>query len=719
MGNTSNKDGGKDPSQRKIEDLIVEHQLEDKYFFKLSIPTPETWMELACQGSDRVFARTTMVKAVVQHFLPPNGAPGQPRHDPVLYFLNSQAYLTHLPFCANICHALSEFLDEPEHCYSHEFNLRNYKAFPRQFVLLSIVFYGDSQVFAVELWPGDNLPPQAILETHEMLRNACYFGDKLKWRAASPLHMGLLQQVPQPNFHPECILLDSDLFAGVSYQPLHMGVAFGICRIWRNGSRTEEVLREAGTNGADSQSIGVDSTGAPIVDKRTILVAEELPLDLNPVRGLVTAQLQTPLCHVALLCSNRGTPNMALKTALTDFAKYDGKLVQLLVNHGDFTLAEATEDQEVAWLAQKSLLQKRSCPPLKVDTSIPGPILLRDVQIPEDLLSTDPKLPLATAISNSIGSKALNLARFLQWGLKPCNNTGNNVSFIIPFYYFVHYVRGVAAEEIAMLSDPAVNEDSAKTLCSTIRERILGGSLPTEWQLLEAVEQHIEDWKKVVCFNQSRNEPFTADGVIFRSSTNCEDLPGFPSAGLYVSEPVTDPGKAQFEKAILKVWASVFLEKAYLERREFGITEKEVSMAILVMPLLRSCVKANGVAVTTNPFRVDLGGNYLNVQLGSVAVTDSCNGKTPEQVMFIRDGFRDLTIEYIASSNLLPPGEHIITTELATPLNRLLGSIGNGFRVFHTPESMTNAADVEFLILKNNEIVILQARPVKIQHRPR
>ena len=79
---------------------------------------------------------------------------------------------------------------------------------------------------------------------------------------------------------------------------------------------------------------------------------------------------------------------------------------------------------------------------------------------------------------------------------------------------------------------------------------------------------------------------------------------GFPSAGLYLSEKVETSSHdsaddwLKIENAVLRVWASTYLDKAFLERRDFGINENDVCMAILVMPLLSSCIKANGVAVT-------------------------------------------------------------------------------------------------------------------------
>ncbi|MDE3125174.1 MAG: hypothetical protein KGK14_06645, partial [Bacteroidota bacterium] len=166
---------------------------------------------------------------------------------------------------------------------------------------------------------------------------------------------------------------------------------------------------------------------------------------------------------------------------------------------------------------------------------------------------------------NSIGSKALNLARFLQWDIKQVNNSGSNVSFVIPFYFFHNYIQTVVPKEnFEKLADSNTDESTAVTICAQIREAILSGSIPSDWKLIDQVETFMNEWKSSISFKESAGRPFYADGAIFRSSTNCEDLPGFPSAGLYISEPLTDLSPKQIETAILKVWASVYLEKAYL-----------------------------------------------------------------------------------------------------------------------------------------------------------
>src|SRR5690606_33836733 len=71
--------------------------------------------------------------------------------------------------------------------------------------------------------------------------------------------------------------------------------------------------------------------------------------------------------------------------------------------------------------------------------------------------------------------------------------------------------------------------------------------------------------------------------IRFRSSTNAEDLDGFTGAGLYESKTgdPTDPDDHVFDE-LKKVWASVWLFRAFEERSFRSIDHMSVGMAMLV-----------------------------------------------------------------------------------------------------------------------------------------
>jgi hypothetical protein len=138
-------------------------------------------------------------------------------------------------------------------------------------------------------------------------------------------------------------------------------------------------------------------------------------------------------------------------------------------------------------------------------------------------------------------------------------------------------------------------------------------------------------------------------------------------------------------------------------------------MAVVVIPLLKSSVKAKGVRLTINPFRSDLGSAYANAQVGTVAVTDSCRGQIAEQVLFV---MAKVAIQYIASSSLLKSGEYIIDRIIGAKLHLALITLREMFEptyCFRASLTLCNAMDVEFFVLEKNDLVIVQARPVTYQ----
>jgi phosphoenolpyruvate synthase/pyruvate phosphate dikinase len=82
---------------------------------------------------------------------------------------------------------------------------------------------------------------------------------------------------------------------------------------------------------------------------------------------------------------------------------------------------------------------------------------------------------------------------------------------------------------------------------------------------------------------------FGAEGLIFlRSSTNAEDLPGYAGAGLHDSCGNVKVRRDALELYIKKVWASIWNERAFYDRREHGIDQTGVYMAVLFQQMIRS-----------------------------------------------------------------------------------------------------------------------------------
>ena len=75
--------------------------------------------------------------------------------------------------------------------------------------------------------------------------------------------------------------------------------------------------------------------------------------------------------------------------------------------------------------------------------------------------------------------------------------------------------------------------------------------------------------------------------LMLRSSANVEDLAGLSGAGLYDSiTNVRRDDPESIERALKKVWASLFSRRAMLARASLGIHPKDAHMAVLVQPQL-------------------------------------------------------------------------------------------------------------------------------------
>ena len=122
-----------------------------------------------------------------------------------------------------------------------------------------------------------------------------------------------------------------------------------------------------------------------------------------------------------------------------------------------------------------------------------------------------------------------------------------------------------------------------------------------------------------------------AEGAIFRSTSNCEDLPGFNGAGLYDTVPNVK-GKKALGEAIKTVWASLWNLRAVDERSAFGIDHRQVFASVMVQ--VGVSATAAGVLVSTNLYdRRDDDGFTINAKWGlGMRVVEGV--KIPEQIIF-------------------------------------------------------------------------------------
>jgi phosphoenolpyruvate synthase/pyruvate phosphate dikinase len=207
----------------------------------------------------------------------------------------------------------------------------------------------------------------------------------------------------------------------------------------------------------------------------------------------------------------------------------------------------------------------------------------------------------------------------------------------------------------------------------------------------------------------------------FRTSTNSEDLDGFPCAGCYESQTGDPKNWDSVLDAVRGAWSSIWLFRTFEERSFYGIDHHSVGMALLVHHNFPA-EEANGVAVTNNVF--DVAGIepafYINVQWGGDAeVVHPPAGVTADSFLYFFDN-PNQPVTFIAHSNLIPDGETVLTASQTHELGVALSAIHERFSAAYGPQSGNNgwyAMDVEFKFDDMDQadgkphLFIKQARP--------
>jgi hypothetical protein len=412
-----------------------------------------------------------------------------------------------------------------------------------------------------------------------------------------------------------------------------------------------------------------------------------------------------------VLARNRGTPNMGLRhaTTLADFASKNGKLVRLTVNAFDYQIATVTtEEAEAYWAAH----------PL-TPVTVPAPDLtvtdLRDIETVTVHTDDAPYVTFKAIqdATRTFGAKAANYSVFSTDPTIP-----HKPAFAIPVFYYNQYMveNGIFDRVRAFETDTQFTADATvrATALKKLRDDILATDLNADFKA-----------KLKAKFDAK----FPGVALRFRSSTNAEDLDGFPCAGCYDShtgDPNDPDGNfngdqvAAASVAIRKTWATVWNERTYDERKLHSIDHTQVAMALLVHTNFPA-EEANGVAVTNNIF--DTSGNapgfYINVQYGGqYEVVHPPAG-------IISDSFLNLfsapgqPIIYYTHSNVLPTGRDTVLTNLQiNQLGQALDVIHRRFQsAYQKSPTAWYGMDVEFKFddyantAESPTLYVKQARP--------
>lgn len=607
--------------------------------FAERISSADVWDALAFKPGTATLPGTEVVKTVYD------------RTDGKLYFLQSERWPIHYFFA-------KRFLSSAEHPIGDEgaFNKREYHQPDRRFILGTVSRY-PGNVWAYELYAGDDLSLEETAKMFGVVKDRVHFGKDLRYRPAPHGH-----EVDPRTATMFPVVTTNELFGHVKYQGLELGEAFGFLRVFRAGDK-------------------YDGTTLRPFD---IVVLASLPEDIPVVSGVISDEVQAPLGHINLLCHNRKTPNMYAKgaTSRDDVKALEGKLVRLSVEPGGFKLEAATQkDAEASWEKKRP---KETMRPPRDD---------KDIGLP-----TLDKLNLADI--PRVGAKTAQLGLVTQLAKGKYRVPKG---FALPMAAYAKFLKANGFDK--QISDMLANADFQRSPAE--REKRLG-------TLREAMEKAPIPADIVDSLMKRMAEVLPPGKVRLRSSTNSEDLPGFNGAGLYRSTRVDPKSKADVERGLHTVWSSVWLWPAHEERLWYRIDSGAVGMAILVQESVDDDI-INGVAITENPFSQGQPAFFVNAQLSkdNGSVTGARGNEVPEQVLLYNyedgEGTERLSLSSRAG------GKPILETQDLKNMRTALRLIHDGF-TGDTYGMSGKAVDVEFLVTKDKrEIVVVQARPFTVE----
>jgi hypothetical protein len=570
--------------------------------------------------------------------------------DDALYVQNSTRFEIHYAFAST--HLSGNGL--PVIGSLADFNAEQYFMPDRRFLLGAITYYEQPDVWALELAPYDTMSTEMIEELFVRVKESIYFGKVLAYHPTSAAQEQAA--VDLPDSIP--VVTTDEIYAGIDYQPLSLGTGIGRLHFTT-----------------------ADALATEYVSYQDIVVLDEAPNDISVVQGLITEGFQTPLSHVNVLSRNRGTPNMGLRGALTDprLTAYAEQLVKLTVAGDSWTIGPATEAEAEQWWADHA-----PTPP-----DLPALDLTKTEIVDIEDVTPEPATgeSLRDAIRGAVPAYGGKAAHYSI--LRRTANVPIKKAFAIPVYYYHQFMtdNGFYDRVTALLADPQFTTDPAirDAALAQLRADILAA--PLDPAFLASVQAKLTEYPE-------------APEIRFRSSSNSEDLDGFPCAGCYNSYTGTIADAASLATAIKKVYADVWSFRTFEIRTYYQVPHDSVGMALLVHHNFPD-EEANGVTVTANPF--DASGLdpafYVNVQTGGdYEVVAPPPGVTSDQILYYFDQPNQPTV-YIAHSNLIAPGTTVLSATQLHDLGTALAAIRDRFSPAYGPAAGNTgwyAMDCEF-----------------------
>ncbi|MCA9424618.1 MAG: VCBS repeat-containing protein [Candidatus Omnitrophica bacterium] len=484
-----------------------------------------------------------------------------------------------------------------------------------------------------------------------------------------------------------------------TYEALTVGTNYGRVRLL-----TVPELAEANANGT--------------ISWQDILVLDVTPFDIEGVQAaVITGSPQGELSHVALRTARRGTPNAFIANPHEVFAPYENQLIRLTLDENEYSIdPNVTLQQAQAWWDENR-------------PSVPNPL-------PPNLEYTEFDNVLDMNISDSsdlvgkFGGKVAGLAR--MYSFLPAEN--QIPAFGIPFHYYHEFMT--ANTLTIREGEDFVTVTFQEYLESLLEDPVFQGDPEYRASRLEGFRNIIEN-RSVVDPNLvtaliSRIEQVygsTSTMVRFRSSSNSEDALIFNGAGLYDSTSVCpedtldgdelgpshcfsgQDDERTIERALRKVWASLWNFRAFEEREYYQIPQDEAAMAILVS-LAFPDEASNGVAFTGDPIAGSDAGYVINVQIGDFSTVQPDPGILPELDILKVENGQVTEINRSRQSTLLPEGEFVLSDEQLHRLGATMAIVDASMPIDlegHTRDEVL--FDMEFKFTQSGDMIFKQIRP--------
>jgi pyruvate, water dikinase len=474
------------------------------------------------------------------------------------------------------------------------------------------------------------------------------------------------------------------------------------------------------------------------VGPRDLLVVEGASEDIGLVAGLVTALPQNVHSHLNLRLREKAIPNARIADVLDDqaLAQLDGRLARLDVTEATAALAPALlEDAEAFWARRMPAVV---LPPADLDETRLLPFEV-----------------IAAGDADAYGSKAANLGE-----LHAVLPEGNRVAgFGIPFSLYRDWMAetGMSARVEALLDDPRTAADAGfrRAALAALRDSV--EDAPVASALIARLAAAAE---------AAYGAGYATRPIRLRSSSNVEDGTALSGAGLHDSsrgcfaddqdgddagpsrclseaeraEMAAELARRQAElamfpdrswlhalvndlssdltkersvaRALRKVYAGLWNDRAYEERAYFRIDHRTALMGVAVNPSF-VLERADAVAVTNLGGGETGGEPYYRVVSqvnGQPVVRPPDPTQVAETVTFQRGPGDAVTGVRVLASSSLSPGP-IWSAARLDELGRLLFLVHDHFAAAVYPARDPLRLDLEIKLTEDDRIVIKQARP--------